>query len=86
MLIELLLVVLIIGILAAIALPAFMRQREKAWDVAVESDLRNAAIAQDAFLADGGPTQYATSVGQLMSTGSAPPLTPSTSEGPSPWA
>jgi type IV pilus assembly protein PilA len=71
-LIELLIVIIIIGVLAAIALPALMRQREKAWDVAVESDLRNAAMAQDAYLTDGGPGLYATTVEQLVSIGFRP--------------
>jgi type IV pilus assembly protein PilA len=41
-LIELLVVILIIGILAAIALPAFLGQRAKGQDSAAKSDARNA--------------------------------------------
>ena len=48
-LIELLVVVIIIGILAAIAIPAFLNQRESAWRSAAESDARNAAIAVETY-------------------------------------
>ncbi len=48
-LVELLVVVVIIGILAAIAIPAFLRQRESAWRAAVESDVKNAVIAAESY-------------------------------------
>ena len=51
-LIELLVVTFIVGILAAIAIPTFLNQREKAWTRTVQSDLRNAAIVAEAHFAD----------------------------------
>ncbi len=40
-LVELLVVVLILGVLAAIAIPIYLNQRRSAYDATVESDLRN---------------------------------------------
>ena len=48
-LVELLVVVLIIAILAAIAIPVFVRQREKAYVAGIQSTLRNAATAAEAY-------------------------------------
>ena len=52
-LIELLVVVIIIGLLAAIAIPAFLGQRNKANDAAAKSLVRNGATAMEAFFSDG---------------------------------
>jgi type IV pilus assembly protein PilA len=51
-LIELLVVILIIGILAAIALPAFLGQRAKAQDGEAKSSARTAATAAEAYYTD----------------------------------
>ena len=51
-LIELLLVVVIIGLLAAIAIPKFSNTKEKAYIAAMKSDLRNLATAEEAFFYD----------------------------------
>jgi prepilin-type N-terminal cleavage/methylation domain-containing protein len=62
-LIELLIVVVIIGILAAIAIPKFANTKEKAFLVAMKSDLRNIVTAQETYFADN--TTYTTSTTAL---------------------
>ena len=64
-LIELLIVVVIIGILAAIAIPRFSSTKEKAFDSAAKSDLRNSMSAQEAYFAD---NQTYTAVANLAIT------------------
>jgi prepilin-type N-terminal cleavage/methylation domain-containing protein len=51
-LIELLIVVVIIGILAAIAIPKFANTKEKAVVASMKSDLRNLVTSQEAFFSD----------------------------------
>ncbi|MGN0897544.1 MAG: type IV pilin protein [Escherichia coli] len=43
-LVELLVVVIIIGILAAVAVPIYLNQRKSAWRSSVQSDVKNASL------------------------------------------
>ena len=65
-LIELLIVVVIIGILAAIAIPKFSATREKAFVSAMKSDLKNMASQQEIYYADN--YSYATTLAALETT------------------
>jgi len=51
-LIELLIVVVIIGILAAIAIPKFASTKDKAYVATMKSDLRNLATYEEQYAAD----------------------------------
>src|SRR5437867_9631265 len=59
-LIELLIVVVIIGVLAAIAIPKFGTTKEKAYMASMKADLRNLVTAEEGYLAD-----YVTYAGSL---------------------
>ncbi len=65
-LIELLIVVVIIGILAAIAIPKFADTKKKAYITAMKSDLKNLVPAAEAWFSD-----YNTYVGFVAPAGSA---------------
>jgi type IV pilus assembly protein PilA len=62
-LIELMIVIAIIGILAAIAIPQFNAYRIRSKNSAAVSDLRNAMTAQEAYFADN--LRYTTSLADL---------------------
>lgn len=61
-LIELLVVVIIIGVLAGIAIPVFLAQRTKADDAAAKSDLQAIATAEEAYLTH-HPSYHVTTAG-----------------------
>jgi len=69
-LIELLIVVVIIGILAAIAIPKFSATREKAYFAAMKSDLKNLASQQEIYYSDYYTyTSSSTNLGFVQSEG-----------------
>ena len=68
-LIELLIVVVIIGILAAIAIPRFANTKEKAYVASMKSDLRNLVTAQEAYFSDW--TTYTSSLTNLNASSSS---------------
>jgi type II secretion system protein G len=80
-LIELLIVVVIIGILAAIAIPKFANTKAKAYIASMKSDLRNLVTAEEAYFADS--VKYTTSLGTAfaVTTGNTTPTIALTSDG-----
>ena len=66
-LIELMIVIAIIGILAAIAIPQFTAYRQRGFNAAAMSDLRNAATAQEALYTDS--QTYSSAEANLTSRG-----------------
>jgi type IV pilus assembly protein PilA len=62
-LIELLIVVVIIGILAAIAIPKFATTKDKAKLASIKTDLRNLMTAEEAYFSD--YSTYTAGVGQI---------------------
>ena len=69
-LIELLIVVVIIGILAAIAIPKFANTKEKAYLASMKADLRNLATYEESYAADSAGAYFS-------GNGSAQGFTPS---------
>jgi type IV pilus assembly protein PilA len=69
-LIELMIVIAIIGILAAIAIPQFSSYRQRSFNAAMMSDLRNAATAQEALFTDS--LSYTNTPADLTTRGYSP--------------
>ncbi|MEW6327499.1 MAG: prepilin-type N-terminal cleavage/methylation domain-containing protein [Thermodesulfobacteriota bacterium] len=67
-LIELMIVVAIIGILAAIAIPQFSAYRQRGYDASAKSDLKNAFTAAQAYLID-NPSGSVDAVGDITGYG-----------------
>jgi prepilin-type N-terminal cleavage/methylation domain-containing protein len=74
-LIELLIVVVIIGILAAIAIPKFATSKQKAYVTSMRSDLRNLETAEEAYFFDNqtyaDPTVLIANASYHMSAGNS---------------
>jgi len=83
-LIELLIVVVIIGILAAIAIPKFQSTKGRANAAALKADLRNLATAQEAYQYEKGV--YAGDVTQLSFSASPGVTVTIVTAGPLGWA
>jgi prepilin-type N-terminal cleavage/methylation domain-containing protein len=66
-LVELLVVIIVLGVLSAVAIPTFLRQKGKAQASMVVSDLRNAATAQESVVESTG--SYADDEGALGAAG-----------------
>ena len=82
-LIELLIVVVIIGILAAIAIPKFANTKSKAYITAMKSDLRNLVTAEEAFFSDS--SSYTATVANLKFNSSTGVSSPTISTGAGYW-
>jgi type IV pilus assembly protein PilA len=76
-LIELLIVVVIIGILAAIAIPKFANTKEKAYLASMKSDLRNMATVQEGYFSDWQVYTNGSALNQAGTTGSLAGFVPS---------
>ncbi len=82
-LIELLIVVVIIGILAAIAIPKFVNTKEKTYVAQMKSDLRNLATAEEAFFYDS--TKYTSSMAALNNFATSSGVTITVNVSPGGW-
>lgn len=75
-LVELLVVVIIIGILAAISVPIYLNQRKSAWNSQTQSDVKNASLViETASTANNGKVSGLTTTGTLTACTAKAPCT-----------
>lgn len=67
-LVELLVVILIIGILSAIAIPAFLNQRQSAVDTLIKADIRSLSQAQESYIVKNPQSAGTISAAELHKT------------------
>ncbi|MDE3151342.1 MAG: pilin [Gemmatimonadota bacterium] len=83
-LIELLIVVVIIGILAAIAVPKFQNTKGKAYVASMKSDLRNLSVSEEGYFYE--HQAYTTSLDSLEFVPSHGVVLTITQAGPTGWS
>jgi prepilin-type N-terminal cleavage/methylation domain-containing protein len=66
-LVEILIIIVIIGLLAVIAIPQFIGYRSQAIDAQIKSDLRNAAVAVESYFTK--KSVYPSSVAEIEGYG-----------------
>jgi Tfp pilus assembly protein PilE len=74
----------IIGILAAIAIPKFANTKSKAYITPMKSDLRNLVTAEEAYFADS--SNYTSNISNLKFQNSTGTNAPTIASGPGYWS
>ncbi len=73
-LVELLVVMLILGILAAIAIPAFFSQRDKGYDSDAKANVRTVQTAYETYAVDNDGSYNTSTIGDLRTSNRRSPI------------